>query len=63
MNNKDDQIVEFYAKIAKEDLESFTKRLFKKVNYLEVENALLKEKMSHLEELLKNVPTVPKLEE
>ena len=63
MKDSDEKIIEMYAKVSKSDLEAFSKRLFKKVNYLEVENAVLKEKLMHLEELLKNVPSVPELEE
>ena len=52
MNN----IVNIKTAIDKKDLEAFSQALMNQVVKLQVENEKLKEKVEHLEELLKNVP-------
>lgn len=51
MNNK----LLFNLQLDKKDLEEFSKALFVRTNMLELENQQLKEKISHLEELLANI--------
>lgn len=52
MNN----VLNIKTAIDKKDLEAFSQALMEQTVKLQVENQKLKEKVEHLEELLKNVP-------
>lgn len=50
-----DNLVSLNQHILKQDLEAFSQALFKLNISLQIENEKLKEKLAHLEELLKSV--------
>lgn len=56
MNN---ETISFTQYVLKKDLETYSKALFKQVQALQIENAMLQSKLEHLEELLKNVDSIP----
>jgi regulator of replication initiation timing len=49
-----DNILSIKAHVAKKDLEAFSQALMEQTIALQIENQRLKEKLEHLEELLKN---------
>lgn len=51
-----ENLLSFKAHVDKKDLEIFSQALMEQVVKLQVENQQLKEKVEHLEMLLKNVP-------
>lgn len=56
MNN---ETISFTQYVLKKDLETYSKALFKQVQALQLENAMLQSKLEHLEELLKNIDSIP----
>ena len=52
------KIIDFKTAVKEKDLEAFAKALFEQVNKLQIENKNLKDQVSHLEDLLINVPNV-----
>lgn len=51
-----DNILSIKTYVAKKDLEAFSQALMEQTIALQIENQRLKEKLEHLEELLKNSP-------
>lgn len=51
-----DNLFSLKAHVAKKDLEAFSQALMEQTIVLQIENQRLKEKLDHLEELLKNAP-------
>lgn len=55
------EVISFTQHVLKKDLEAYSQALFKQVQALQLENAMLQSKLEHLEELLKasiNIPII-----
>lgn len=57
MTNKEN-LLSFSAQVEKKDLQAFSQALMGQMIKLQVENQQLKERVEHLEELLKGLPVL-----
>lgn len=55
----DNNTISFTQHVLKKDLEAYSQALFKQVQALQLENAMLQSKLEHLEELLKFSENIP----
>jgi predicted ArsR family transcriptional regulator len=53
------EVISFSHYVLAKDLEAYSQALFKQVQALQLQNAVLQSKLEHLEELLKNIDSVP----
>lgn len=53
------ETISFTQHVLKKDLEAYSQALFKQVQALQLENAMLQSKLEHLEELLKSSENIP----
>jgi hypothetical protein len=53
------EVISFTQHVLKKDLEAYSQALFKQVQALQLENAMLQSKLEHLEELLKSSKNIP----
>jgi predicted ArsR family transcriptional regulator len=53
------EVISFTQHVLKKDLEAYSQALFKQVQALQLENAMLQSKLEHLEELLKSSESIP----
>jgi hypothetical protein len=53
------EVISFTQYVLRKDLEVYSQALFKQVQALQLENAMLHSKLEHLEELLKNIESIP----
>jgi len=53
------KIISFSHYVLAKDLEVYSQALFKQVQSLQLQNAVLLSKLEHLEELLKNMESIP----
>lgn len=56
MNN---EVISFTQFVLKKDLEVYSQALFKQIQALQLENVMLQSKLEHLEQLLKNMESIP----
>jgi chaperonin cofactor prefoldin len=55
----EDKVVSFSHYVLTKDLEAYSQALFKQVQSLQLQNAVLQSKLEHLEELLKASVNIP----